>query len=113
MSFKCCEYLEIIKGIIIMPPVTRLGDLCTGHGCFPPRASISASPNVFVNGIPVIRVGDTYAPHGCSKCKPHPGNLTSGSSSVFVNGIPVGRIGDSISCGSFVKDGSPDVIIGG
>lgn len=96
-----------------MPAVTRLGDMCTGHGCFPPRASISSSQNVFVNGIPVIRVGDTYAPHGCKKCKPHPGNLVSGSSTVFVNGLAVGRVGDSISCGSFVKDGSSDVNIGG
>ena len=78
-----------------MPPVTRLGDICTGHGCFPPRPSISSSPNVYVNGIPVIRVGDAYAPHGCSHCKSHPGNLVSGSLTVFVNGLPVGWSSDS------------------
>ncbi len=96
-----------------MPPVTRLGDICTGHGCFPPRPSISSSPNVYANGIPVIRLGDAYMPHGCSHCSPHPGNLASGSSTVFVNGLPVGRIGDIINCGSSVAVGSPDVLIGG
>ena len=103
----------MIKGLIVMPPVTRLGDLCTGHGCFIPRASISASPNVFANDIAVVRVGDTYDLHGCKNCRPHSGSLASGSSTVFVNGLPVGRMGDSISCGSTVAKGSPDVIIGG
>jgi uncharacterized Zn-binding protein involved in type VI secretion len=96
-----------------MPPVTRLGDICTGHGCFPPRPSISSSSNVFANGTPVVRVGDAYAPHGCGNCRPHPGNLVSGSSTVFVNGKPVGRIGDAVSCGSKVMLGSPNVLIGG
>ncbi len=95
-----------------MPPVTRLGDDCTGHGCFPPRPSVSSSPNVYANGIPVIRVGDAYAAHGCSICSSHTGDLASGSATVFVNGLPVGRIGDSVTCGSSVAVGSPDVIIG-
>jgi uncharacterized Zn-binding protein involved in type VI secretion len=34
-----------------MPAVSRLGDNCTGHGCWPPRPSTGASPNVRVNGI--------------------------------------------------------------
>jgi len=95
-----------------MPPVTRLGDVCTGHDCFNPRPSISASPNVNANGIPVVRVGDNYALHGCSNRKPHTGILVSGSSTVSVNGLPVGRVGDGISCNSSVAAGSPDVIIG-
>ncbi len=95
-----------------MPAVTRLGDLCTGHGCFPPRPSVSASPNVFVNGIPVCRVSDRYAAHGCSKCPPHPGNLVQGSATVFVNGMPVSRVGDALNCGSSVMTGSPNVFIG-
>ena len=95
-----------------MPPVTRLGDLCSGHDCFNPRPSVSASSNVYANGVPVVRVGDSYALHGCSNRKPHAGNLISGSSTVFVNGLPVGRIGDAISCNSSVAQGSPDVIIG-
>jgi len=48
-----------------MPPATRLGDDCTGHGCFPPRPSVGASPNVFVNSKAQVRVTDPYACHGC------------------------------------------------
>ena len=95
-----------------MPAVTRLGDLCTGHGCFPPRPSISASPNVYANGIPICRVSDSYAPHGCSNCPPHPGNLVQGSPTVFINGLPVSRIGDALNCGSSAMTGSPNVFIG-
>ena len=51
-----------------MPGVSRLGDVCTGHGCFPSRPSTGASPNVFVNGIPVHRQGDSWAPHCCVTC---------------------------------------------
>lgn len=40
-----------------MPAVTRLGDQCTGHGCFPARPSTSAATSVFINGIAVHRVG--------------------------------------------------------
>ena len=69
-----------------MPAVTRKGDSCTGHSCFPPRNSTSGSPNVFVNGKPAHRQGDSWethccthtdCPHGC-----HSGSLASGSSSV-------------------------------
>ena len=44
-----------------MPAVTRKGDSCTGHGCFPARPSTSGSPDVFVNGIAVHRQGDSWA----------------------------------------------------
>jgi len=46
-----------------MPAVVRLGDICTGHGCWPPRQNIEASPNVFVNGRGVHRLGDAWAVH--------------------------------------------------
>lgn len=100
-----------------MPQVTRKGDTCTGHDCFPPRNSTGGSPNVYVNGIPAHRVGDSWAvhccthpdvPHGC-----HVGALASGSSSVFVNGRALGRIGDSVDCGSTVAAGSANVFAGG
>lgn len=95
-----------------MPSVTRLGDTCTGHGCFPPRASTSGSPNVFINGIPAHRNGDGWAVHCCEdKC--HDGTMAGGSSSVFVNGKPLARIGDSVSCGSASGQGSPNVFAGG
>jgi uncharacterized Zn-binding protein involved in type VI secretion len=92
-------------------PACRLGDICTGHGCFPPRPCISGSENVLVNGRPQHRVGDAWAAHCCLLC--HPGALASGSSTVIVNGLGAGRIGDPVSCGSIVMTGSENVIIGG
>ena len=94
-----------------MPAVTRLGDVCTGHGCYPPRVNDEASTNVFVNGIGVHREGDHWVTHTCGD-NTHDGILETGSSTVFVNGIPAARIGDPISCGSLSAQGSPSVFFG-
>ena len=59
----------------------RLGDQCTGHGCFPPRANISASGNVFINSIGAHRVGDGWAVHCCGPVC-HGGSQATGSSTV-------------------------------
>jgi uncharacterized Zn-binding protein involved in type VI secretion len=95
-----------------MPAVTRLGDSCTGHGCFPSRPSTSASPDVFVNSIAAHRQGDSWASHCCGPpC--HGSTLAAGSGTVFVNGKQLGRIGDPVACGSAVAGGSGDVFAGG
>jgi len=97
-----------------MPQVTRLGDLCTGHGCWPSRPSTGASPNVHANGIPVHRVGDGWAAHTCPSIpETHASALAQGSSTVFANGRRLGRIGDPVACGSAVATGSADVFAGG
>lgn len=41
-----------------MPGATVLGDICSGHGSFPPRPVISASGNVIINGKGAVRIGD-------------------------------------------------------
>lgn len=94
-----------------MPAVTRLGDVCTGHDCYPPRVNDEASENVFVNGIGVHREGDHWVEHTCGD-NTHDGTLETGSSTVFVNGVPAARIGDPISCGSLSAQGSPSVFFG-
>ena len=100
-----------------MPPAARLGDICTGHECFPPRANVEGSPNVFVNSKAWHRQGDAWdvhccthpnLPHGC-----HKSILASGSSTVYVNGRQAGRIGDPVVCGGFDVTGSPNVFAGG
>ena len=99
-----------------MPAATRLGDICTGHECWPPRPSVEGSPNVFVNSIPWHRQDDAWATHCCT----HPGIphgchssvLAQGSSSVYVNSKQAGRITDPVACGSFVATGSPNVFAG-
>ena len=89
----------------------RQGDTCSGHGCFPPRASDTGSDNVFINGIPALRSGDHFVLHTCGD-DVHDGNVSSGSSSVFVNGQPLALIGSTISCGSVVAQGSDNVFVG-
>jgi uncharacterized Zn-binding protein involved in type VI secretion len=46
-----------------MPAVVRLGDNSCGHGCWPPRLNVEASPNVFVNGKGAHRLGDAWDVH--------------------------------------------------
>lgn len=96
-----------------MAAISRIGDMSTGHGSFPPTAATAGSTDVFANGIGVVRVGDPYAPHGSpSPSVPHSRTLSAGSGSVFANGIAIGRIGDSISCGDASAAGSADVMSG-
>lgn len=91
---------------------SRKGDICSGHGCFPPRPSIEGSSDVFINGIEALRTKDKFDTHCCgSSC--HDSYLADGSSSVNINGRPAGRIGDPVRCGSVVAQGSPTVKIGG
>ena len=94
-----------------MPGVVRLGDMCSGHGCFPTRTNKSASWDVLIDGLPVVRVGDLWESHGCGVCADHDGMQASGSPNVKINGIPVARIGDTISCGSTNLSGSATTII--
>jgi len=96
-----------------MPSVTRLGDSCTGHGWWPPRANAQGSPNVYVNGAAAHRQGDAWASHCCPaipEC--HGGSTAAGSGSVYCNGAQLCRIGDPVSCGSSVAQGSSNVFAG-
>jgi len=96
--------------------VHRVGDLCTGHGTWPPRVSTGGSPDILVNGLPVHREGDPWAVH----CRPgsspdcHASVLSGGSASVKVDGLAMARAGDPVACGSKVSGvGSLDVFCGG
>lgn len=94
-----------------MPAAVRLGDECTGHGCFGPRVNDEASEDVFINGIGAHREGDHWTTHCCGPIC-HDGVADTGSTTVFINGKPAMRIGDAISCGSICAQGSPSVFIG-
>lgn len=96
-----------------MPSVSRLGDKCSGHGCFPPRPNSSASGNVFTNGIPTHRQSDSWLPHCCPNNGCHGSVTSAGSSSVYVNGLQIARIGDPVACGSVIAQGSGNVFAGG
>ena len=94
-----------------MPDVTRLGDLSTGHGSFPPQPSIAASSKVLASGKGVVRQGDAYAVHSNGSSS-HGGVAQTGSSKVLVSGKQIMRVGDPINCGSSVMVGTPKVKAG-
>jgi uncharacterized Zn-binding protein involved in type VI secretion len=92
-----------------MPKVSRLTDIGSGHGCFPPSPATEGSGDVFVNGLPAHRRGDALQAHACPSCPPHGRTSSGGSPTVYVNGKALVRMGDSISCGGALAAGSSDV----
>lgn len=82
-------------------PVIRLGDPGSHGGTV-----VSGSPKLTANGIPVARVGDTYA------CPLHgPNAITTGSTDTLDQRQPIARVGDSTACGATLMGGSPDVLV--
>ncbi|MBD1557002.1 phospholipase [Vibrio sp. S9_S30] len=99
-----------------MPAAARLGDSCAGHGCFPATPIVAGSSDVFINGKPAARQGDTVLLHACP-CPNmphgiHGRSISAGSSTVSINGKPASRVGDAIGCGGSVAAGSGNVFIG-
>lgn len=92
-----------------MPNIVRIGDMTSGHGCFPPQNTLTGSMNVRINGIFVHRVSDMITPHCCGLAC-HPSQSATGSVTVKVNGLPLTRIGDLANCGSILVTGSPNVM---
>ena len=93
-----------------MSAVARLGDAGVTH-CTPYTIA-QGSPNVFINGRPAARIGDSSTLHkkpGGKNCVPHVSVISSGSASVFVNGRPVARIGDSLADCTVIAQGSSNV----
>ena len=105
-----------------MPGVGRLGDLSNApadaHGC--PACphpvvgpAIIGSPDVLVNHLPALRLGDQGVHAAC--CGPNMWTATAGSATVMINGKPAHRMGDQDQhCGGpgQLIQGSPDVIAG-
>lgn len=70
---------------------------------------LTGSDNVFINGSPSARIGDTIEGHGNGE---HSNPvIVTGSSTVFVNGIPMSKAGDVASCGDALT-GSDNVFVG-
>ena len=91
-----------------MTAIVLLGDLSTGHGCFPPTPLVATQvQTVKIAGRSPAVVGDSYAAHTCSG-DTHQQNqriLIGGSSTFFIEGKRVCRTGDPISCGDFAGPG--------
>jgi uncharacterized Zn-binding protein involved in type VI secretion len=99
-----------------MPAVSRIGDMSTGHGCFPPTALVSTPVNkTFFNGklASVVDSGCLHAPHTCGVVT-HAGATrapAAGASKTFIEGKPAARIGDNITCGDAIAEGSSNSFI--
>lgn len=106
-----------------MPPQSRVTDQAfnpaDAHGCPAcPHPVIgpgtSGSPNILVNGLSPLRIGDPGIHAAC--CGPNSWVVAAGSSSVTFNDIPAARLNDMTThCGGVgsLKMGSPNVITGG
>ena len=94
-----------------MAGIVRKGDSCSAHGSYPARSNSSGSDNVFVNGISIHRVGDSWPSHSSSEYPfpVHAGIASTGSSTVLANGKSICRIGDSVSCGGTMISSSDNV----
>jgi uncharacterized Zn-binding protein involved in type VI secretion len=99
-----------------MPAVGRLGDMSTGHGCFPPTA-LTTTPvsKTFFNGIKpsVVDENCQFAPHCCgSTCHTDETRSPSkGATKTFIEGFKAARIGDDIACGDAIAEGSANSFI--
>lgn len=96
-----------------MPTGARLDNLTTGHDGYPPTPFVSSSPNVFIKGKGVIRVGDSATDHSKPNFPPHPVVSAGGSGTVKINGLPLSRTGDPTSCGDHIASTGTHVFVGG
>ncbi len=105
-----------------MPPVSRVKDNahCPSdvHGCNSCPHPVTGpgtigSPNILINGLQPLRVGDPGVHSGC--CGPNTWFVAEGSTTVNFNDTPVARYGDRTThCGGTgtLIAGSKNVIIG-
>jgi uncharacterized Zn-binding protein involved in type VI secretion len=95
-------------------PLGWAGDTVSVHECgVAPNASTGSS-NVFINGKPAHRVGDSNTSHPSvpsPSCATHTTNLSSGSPNVSVNGEALARDGDLYDCGIRLTSGSWNVLV--
>lgn len=99
-----------------MPAVSRIDDMSTGHGCFPPTKMISSPiSKTFINGKKpgVINNSCQFLSHTCglvthNQAERYP---TKGSEKTKIEGYLVARIADSLSCGDVIGQGSHNTFI--
>jgi uncharacterized Zn-binding protein involved in type VI secretion len=72
----------------------------TGHGVNP---TVTGSPDVLINGLPALRVGDSTA---CGD------TVTQGIGNILVNGKPIAFLGSATAHGGIIITGSGDVLVG-
>ena len=93
-------------------PADSHGAPCCSHSVTGPGTS--GSPDILVNGLQALRIGDPGVHSGC--CGPNTWVVAAGSGTVLFNNIPASRVGDTTThcggTGSLIQ-GSDNVITGG
>lgn len=106
-----------------MQPLCRVGDIAFCPSCVHGKPCCASghpvsgpatvgSPNVFVNGVPALRLGDPGVHVGC--CGSNTWVVAGGSAVVLINGIPAARLGDPTThCGGagVMTSAAPTVLI--
>ena len=97
------------------PAARQSIDVCDGGCISNPSVAGTGSPNVYVNGMNVMRLGDPFTPHTrlIEPFDTHGRSIVSASTTVNANGQGVARQGDGLSCGANNATGSPNVFVGG
>lgn len=70
------------------------------------------SPNVYVNGTPVVRENDKVGVHLNGSGGTDTSVLTTFSATVYANGKRIGRLGDKYTPDNTITSGSPNVFSG-
>lgn len=85
---------------------SRMNDvqLCDKHG---PAPVTGSTPQVTINGLPAVRIGDAFPCGGCAN------RVQTGASTVTLRGEPAARLTDKTDHGGTLILGSPNVVIGG
>ena len=99
-----------------MPAVARIGDLSTGHGCFPPSPmKTTLVKKTYINGkLPgVVDPECQFESHTCvlithSQAERYP---TNGTSKTKIEGYYIARIADDLACGDVIGQGSFNTFI--
>jgi uncharacterized Zn-binding protein involved in type VI secretion len=71
----------------------------------------TGSPTVFINGRPAAMTVTATGP--CTHDSGPPVPVASGAATVLINGLPAARVGETMACSAVIRQGSPDVAIGG
>lgn len=96
-----------------MAAAARKGDAGAAHCSSYTIAT--GSEDVFIDGKPVARNGDSSSVHqkpSGKKCVPHVSKIVASNSTVFVNGRPIAVKGDRLSECTQIVEGSDSVFIG-
>ena len=98
----------------LKPALYQAGDNTTGHGPYPPVGYLvgaGQSPNVYIDGKLVHKVGDKTFPHYANLVPPdiHTDTIATGIPTVLVNGAPIAIAGQSLLACPF----GPAGVVGG